>query len=393
MARGESVIHGPLLSADTLSVLSAAEALGAKCVREANDSCWRITGCNKAFSSQSTCIDMGNSGTGLRLLSALGAVGSCPVAFDGDESLRSRPMEPLLSALKQLGAEVSDTFPITVKGPLKGGKCQVRAVSSQFLSALLFAAPFAENSCEIEVTVLNEIPYVYLTLSYLDFLGIKYTASDDLRHFTVPGGQSILAFERTVPADFSTAAFPLLAGTIAGGSAGVTIPRLDFNDPQGDKAVFDYFRQFQAQLKDSPEGIVVRRAENLTARIIDLNATPDALPAMAVLAACTPGRTELVNVPQARLKETDRIACMASELKKMGAEVEELPDGLIIQGGRPLQGVDLHGYGDHRLVMALAIALLAAEGPGSVDTAESAAVTYPDFVRDFRAAGADFTLI
>ena len=121
----------------------------------------------------------------------------------------------------------------------------------------------------------------------------------------------------------------------------------------------------------------------------DLNATPDALPVMAAAAACIPGETRLVNAPQARIKETDRITCMTAELRKMGADVEELPDGMVIRGGK-LHGAEVEGHGDHRIVMALAVAALAAEGETVIYGSEAASVTYPDFVKDFQLAGANY---
>ena len=170
------------------------------------------------------------------------------------------------------------------------------------------------------------------------------------------------------------------------------IRNLDFTDAQGDKKVFSYFEQMGAKIGHGAELTVGPTGGRLRGCSIDMNETPDALPAMAVAAALAEGETRLLNVPQARVKETDRIAVMASELGKMGADIEELPDGMIIRGGR-LHGAEVSSFADHRIAMALAVAGLAADGETVIDGAEAASVTYPDFIRDFQNIGADFTVI
>jgi 3-phosphoshikimate 1-carboxyvinyltransferase len=171
----------------------------------------------------------------------------------------------------------------------------------------------------------------------------------------------------------------------------VLIRGLDFTDHQGDKEVFAFFERMGVQLKKEPGGMRVTGGM-LKGLDIDMNNTPDALPAMAVAACFAEGTTRLVNVPQARLKECDRIAASATELRKMGARIEELEDGLVIHQSR-LTGCEVHGYDDHRMVMALSIAGMAAEGTTTVDTAESAGVTYPGFISDMKKLGARIELV
>jgi 3-phosphoshikimate 1-carboxyvinyltransferase len=162
---------------------------------------------------------------------------------------------------------------------------------------------------------------------------------------------------------------------------------LDFADSQPDKAVVDYLKTMGADISVGSDSVVVR-ACGLHGADLDMNETPDALPAMAVTAAFAEGTTKLLNVPQARNKETDRIACMAQELKKMDVEVEELADGLIIEGGRPKPAV-LHGWADHRIVMALSLAGLNLDSRSSIGTAEAISVTFPDYVGLMRNIGAN----
>ncbi|MDD4816977.1 MAG: 3-phosphoshikimate 1-carboxyvinyltransferase [Victivallaceae bacterium] len=385
LASGKSILHSPLISADTVSTLNAAEALGAAVLRV--DDRWEITGTAGRLTDPGRVVDMGNSGTGLRMLSALCANCGFPVTFDGDASLRTRPMKNLAAALRSLGAEVSADFcPLTIRGPLTGGRAEVEAVSSQFLSALLFALPLAPDDSELTVTLLNEAPYVGITLDWLKRCGIRVNAAADYRRFEVPGRQKYLAFDAAIPADFSTACFPLGAAMTTGSK--IIIDNLDFNDPQGDKLVFDHFAAMGAEIERGAGGTAVSRGRNFIGRDIDLNSTPDALPVMAACACFASGVTRLLNVPQARIKETDRIACMTAELRKMGANVEELPDGMVITGGA-LHGAELDSHDDHRIAMALAVAAMGAGGaPSTIRHAEAIAVTYPGFVNDFVRLGA-----
>ncbi len=189
--------------------------------------------------------------------------------------------------------------------------------------------------------------------------------------------------EGPVPADFSSATFFLAAGAL--GDNDVLVRGLDMNDPQGDKQVVDYLRQMGANVTVTDASIRVRGGA-LTGCELDLNNTPDALPMMAALACFAQGTTRLVNAPHARLKETDRIAVMAEELGKLGAQIEELSDGLVIHGSR-LRGTDVSGHDDHRVVMALAVAASAIEGKTTIHTAEAMNVTFPTFVDCLLAVG------
>jgi 3-phosphoshikimate 1-carboxyvinyltransferase len=216
---------------------------------------------------------------------------------------------------------------------------------------------------------------------------------DDLSWFRIPGGQHYSAFDLPIPADFSSATFFLCAGALIGEE--IVIQGLDFEDSQPDKAVADYLIAMGADLSGTKDGIRVGRSE-LSGCEIDMNRTPDALPAMAVTACFAEGETRLVNVPQARDKETDRIACMAKELTKIGASIEELPDGLIIHGqagGANLSAAPVSGHGDHRIVMAMSIAGMALNGQMTIDTAEAMNVTFPEYVTLMTQLGADMKIM
>jgi 3-phosphoshikimate 1-carboxyvinyltransferase len=384
MAGGVSTLINPLMSDDAQSAVHGAREMGAGIELGKN---WIIRGTHGLPGRQCKFIDVGNSGTSLRILTALCALGNEPVTFDGDKSIRQRPMGPLLSALVNLGARVlestGDRCPFTLQGPITGGITTVNGISSQFLSALLIACPLAAQDTELFVENLNERPYVEITLDWLRKAGIRFEQRG-LDWFRIKGGQKYPAFKREIPADFSSATFPLCAAAITGSE--ILIRGLDFADHQGDKAVFTYFEKMGVRLNRQVEGIKVSGGK-LKGIDVDMNDTPDALPAMAVAACFAEGTTRLLNVPQARLKECDRIAASARELRKMGALVEELEDGLVIHHSK-LTGCEVHGYDDHRMVMSLSIAGLAASGVTTVDTAESAGVTYPTFIRDMGQLGA-----
>jgi 3-phosphoshikimate 1-carboxyvinyltransferase len=293
--------------------------------------------------------------------------------------------------LRDLGAtcvslKSNGKAPVQIGGQLKGGRTSIEAKTSQYLTSLLMCTPLATKDTEINVTLLHEPGYAQMTLDWLDKQGIVYE-NDRMRHFRVKGGQSYQPFDLPVPADFSSATFFLCGAALFGE---VTLKGLDFADSQPDKAVVDYLRAMGADIAVDTDGITVKAAP-LKGVEIDMNATPDALPAMAVAATYAEGTTKLVNVPQARTKETDRIACMAQELTKMGATIEELPDGLIVHQSK-LKASRLDGRGDHRIVMALSLAAMGLDEPCVIDTAEAIRVTFPDFVALMQSLGADMKL-
>lgn len=386
LADGVSELRAPLDSLDTQACVGVCRALGAEIELGGE---WRIAGTGGKPKCPDNVIDVANSGTTLRIALTLAALGEGWTVFTGDEQIRARPAGPLLEALRGLGAQAFSTrgngcAPIAVRGPLRGGRVGIACPTSQYLTSLLIGCPLAEGDTEIEVTELNEAPYVEMTLGWLDRQGIRYER-DELRRFRMCGGQSYGAFQRAIPADFSSATFFFVAAAVTGSE--VTLLGLDRGDTQGDKAVLDVLAAMGAEVEWQADGGVRVRGGELKGGEFDLNATPDALPALAVAGCFASGETRLVNVPQARIKETDRIGVMREELTKMGASVEELPAGLVVRGGG-LKGASVDGHGDHRVVMALAVAGLAAEGRTEVAGAEAAAVTFPNFVELMQSLGA-----
>jgi len=389
LAEGQSLIQRPLSSSDTLSAVACYRALGAD-IDTSEPQLWKVTGTGGETKVPNDIIDVGNSGTTLRI--AIGSAALAPpgrgTMFTGDEQIQARLIEPLMNSLNELGAKCrslknNGKAPVEITGRLKGGKTSIAAVTSQYLSSLLLCTPLAPADTEIDVTLLNEPGYVQMTLDWLDKQQIEYE-NHQMKKFNVKGNQKYKAFDLPVAADFSSATFFLCAAALLADE--VTLLGLDFSDSQPDKAVVDYLKAMGADIEIGPDSVKIR-ASQLKGTEIDMNATPDALPAMSATAAFAEGETRLVNVPQARNKETDRIACMATELQKMNVDVEELPDGIIIRHSRPVPA-DLHGWADHRIVMALSLVAMALDGKCVIDTAEAMDVTFPSFVELMTSLGA-----
>ncbi|MBD3347031.1 MAG: 3-phosphoshikimate 1-carboxyvinyltransferase [Chitinivibrionales bacterium] len=388
LAEGKSIIRNPLLQGDGKSALNAAQALGAGI--HDTGTMLEIDGIGGNYNLGSGDVYTGNSGTTTNLFTSAAALGSIRRRFDGDNSLRSRPAKPLLEALTLLGAiyEIeSDTgdIPFTIHGPLKGGATTVDGVSSQFVSSLLFTCPLLSDDTTITVHNPHEKPYIDITLWWLRSMGIRYEASSDYTTFFVPGNQRYNSFNRAVPGDFSSATFPAVTASITGST--LTVDGIDFSDPQGDKEIFTVLQTMGVVIEKNDGSATVRGPRELQGTTIDLNAMPDSLPAIAVAGCCAKGTTQIVNVAHARIKECDRIAIITRELRKMGAQIEEKPDGLKIHHSK-LKGTVVDGHGDHRVVMALALAGMVAEGETVITTAEASQITYPSFAQDFRNIGA-----
>jgi 3-phosphoshikimate 1-carboxyvinyltransferase len=390
LAEGTSRIASPLDSGDTRSAVVACRALGAE-IETGKE--WVIAGFSGKPNLRSSRIDVGNSGTSLRLTTSVAALQKEEVVFDGDDSLRTRPLQPLLDALTDLGARASSLkgngcCPVSVRGRMQGGRAEVSGITSQYLSSLLITTPLLERDTELTVSNLHEKPYVEMTLGWLDEQQISYER-EGWECFRIQGKQSYHCFDKRIPGDFSSATFPLCAAAIT--PSQLLLRGLTMNDTQGDKAVVDMLESMGGGIQVTGDGVLVS-AGKLVGRELDLNNTPDALPALAVVGCYAQGKTVLKNVAQARIKETDRIKVMAEELSKMGAQIEEMDDGLIIYQSN-LKGAHVRGHHDHRVVMALSLAGMMADGETKVDTAESVDITFPGYVEKMEQVGARMKLV
>ncbi len=375
----------PLISADTKATIYASEAFGAKI--SLNDEV-RIKGVSNNPKTPEDVINVLNSGTTLRFCSAVAALTDGAV-LTGDASIRTRPNGPLLSSLSELGAEAfsirgDGKAPLVIKGKMRGGTANLNGgVSSQFLSALLIAAPLAESDTKIIIQGdLKSRPYAEITLDMLADAGVRVEAKT--QEFLVPGGQSYGLKSYTIPGDFSSSSYPLAAAAVTGSE--VTVKGI-LPSRQGDSAIIDILGRMGAKVTWNREsGDLKIKGGNLEGVEVDAGRTPDLVPTIAVLGALAKGKTVVKNAEHVRHKETDRLHAMAVELSKMGADIRERPDGLEITGGK-LHGASVHGYHDHRIVMALAVAGFVAGGT-RIDTAEAVDVSYPGFFDQMKEMGA-----
>ncbi len=386
-ARDVSTIHGALISQDTESCIGILKALGAR-VDEVGGSTLVVDSTSLVHGGD---VDLytGNSGTTTYLAyGLLGTLGLDSFTLTGDEQMNRRPIGALAEAYGRLGLKTeylgkTGCLPVRVIGRLCGGQVSIECPTSQYLSSLLLSLPLATAPSHIDVPLLHEKPYVTITLDWLDKQGIKYEdQAGDYSAFNIPGGQAYHAFDCQISGDWSSASFFLAAAAITGGK--LRLEGLDLDDSQGDKHVLEMLVSMGCTCQVEADGSLLFSGPVdgiLSGGELDLNSTPDALPVLSVLGVRCKKPLALVNVANARIKETDRIACMAAELGKLGIKVDELPDGLVIHPGTPKGGQMLCGHGDHRIIMALAVLSLIMEGGLTIDDTAAASVTFPSFFK------------
>lgn len=387
MAKGKSAIRRPLPSPDTFAMLDAIRHLGAKIDMEKET--LFVEGVSGKLQPAEDIIQCGNSGQVLRFIGALASLSPSYTVLTGDLSIRhNRPVLPLIDGINQLGGFAASTrldgfAPIIVKGPVKGGSAKIPGDDSQPVSGLLILGAFVP--LELHVTNPGEKAWIGLTLNWFDRLGIPYE-NRNFEHYKMKGGSLLKAFEYTVPGDFSSAAFPLAAAVVT--QSEIVLDNIDLKDVQGDKAIIPILESMGAHFESHGSKLAVKKTSSLKGNRLDINNFIDALPILAVVACFAHGQTEIVNAAIARKKESDRIHCIATELKKMGADIEEKPDGLIIRPAKLHGAANLQSHHDHRLAMALSIAALGAHGESVIHGIECVAKSYPSFFHDFLKVGA-----
>ena len=382
---GPFVLKRPLMSEDTRATLDALHLMGASVRGSAasvNIHCDEL-------SQAAAVIDARNSGTTMRLMTGVASLLPSTTTLTGDGSLVKRPMAPLADALTQLGAKVSYVGqagrpPLKVTGPIRGAETVIAGdVSSQFVSSLLIACTQKPDDTFIRIggQVISR-PYIDMTLDALRAFGGD--ARESKEGFSVEGGQRLERAEYTVPGDYSSAAFVLAAGAITSGD--VTVKNLDSGSPQGDRAIVQHLRDFGAEVRTTADSVRVSggRLEGLE---IDVRDTPDLFPVLAVLGAAADGTTVLKGGTNLRYKESDRIATTSTFLRAMGARVKPTEDGCVVSGGAKLHGADVDTHGDHRILMAAALAGLVSTSGTRIEDDSSYKVSYPGFLRDMHQLG------
>ena len=385
MAAGESEVMNPLYCRDTEATLQCCMKLGAR-VTAAED----ITVLGGRLRAPCSMLDAKSSGTTARLITAVAshAAGGFTLVT-GSRSLRKRPMGPLLLAIRDLGGRAwsigeEGRLPVVVEGcGLAGGEAEVDSrLSSQFLSALLATSLWARREVRLKPVGLVSKPYVEMTVHVVRWFG--GCIEERSWGYVVPPEQLLKPAGFRVPGDFSLAA--LLAAAAALTESRVEVKGLSLAHPQGDSAFIQCFRELGVDIECREESIVVQGFSPRAARL-NLRDTPDLLPALAVLAAKAPGRTVLEGVKHTRVKESDRVVALASELSKLGAEAHAEEDRLVIEGGELRGGSTLSSWGDHRIAMALVALALSLDEPTLIRGVECIADSYPSFLKDVMRLG------
>ena len=378
-------IDRALASEDTRHFLQALVAIG--CEVRVESERIALGGRSPVGGAEIWC---GDNGTMLRFLTASLATIPGEWSLTGSERLRQRTVEPLAEALRSLGARIEfpqrqGFAPVRILGTrLLGGGVELDASqSSQFASALVMAATQAREPVAVRLLSPVSAPYLELTLGVLkDFAGEVELDADGLGFRVQPSRLSASCF--TVEADFSAAAYPAAAAAITGGE--VVLTGLAEDSGQGDRQFLDVLAEMGAQVLWEDSGVLVRGTGKLRGVEVDFSDLPDQVPTLAAIAPFAHGSTEIRNVAHLRIKESDRLAAMARELQRLGARVEERPDGLRIEGdwsagAIPDSAVEVDTHGDHRVAMSLAVCGLCRPGV-SVRAPEVVAKSYPEFWSD-----------
>ncbi|MFU2047414.1 3-phosphoshikimate 1-carboxyvinyltransferase [Avibacterium gallinarum] len=392
LAKGTTQVRNLLDSDDIRHMLNALQALGVKYQLSEDKSVCEIEGVGGAFQWQSgLSLYLGNAGTAMRPLSAaLCLRGEVPaeIILTGEPRMKERPIKHLVDALRQVGANISYLEnegypPIAIQNSgLKGGKVQIDgSISSQFLTALLMAAPLAEGDMEIEIIGdLVSKPYIDITLAMMKDFGVT-VRNDGYRTFFVQGNQSYISPKRyLVEGDASSASYFLAAGAIKGK---VKVTGIGKNSIQGDRLFADVLEKMGAKITWGEDFIQAEKG-NLKGIDMDMNHIPDAAMTIATTALFADGETVIRNIYNWRVKETDRLSAMTTELRKIGAEVEEGEDYIRIQP-LPLdqfQPAEIETYNDHRMAMCFALVALS-NTPITILDPKCTAKTFPTFFAEF----------
>lgn len=385
LTKGKSIIENVLHSSDIDATIETCKKFGAQMKETGNN--LTIDGIEE-FKNQNIVIDAKNSGTTIRIATAIASLSKGKTILSGDESLRKRPMQPLLDALESIGAKCTSTGgkpPITVSGTVKEKEVNITGnISSQFVTALMIIAPRTEKGLILNIKDdLVSKPYLDATINIMEKFGVNVITITPYKKYQIPS-QEYKPTYVTIPSDFSSLALLLSASVLLGDK--VTCEMMMGDLPQGDKKIIDILKDLGVVVTLSKNTITVKSPTLLEGGKFDLVNTPDLLPPLAILALKSSKPIELFNVKHARYKETDRIAILGRELKKLGVKVEEKEDGLILEAPEHPKGAELNSENDHRLFMAFCIAGMYV-GDCTVTNPESVTISYPNFISDMNKVG------
>jgi 3-phosphoshikimate 1-carboxyvinyltransferase len=384
LADGPSTLTGALDSDDTRVMVDSLQKLGIDVEHDPSTSVIKVQGCANKIPKNEANLYIANSGTSLRFLTAMVATGSGTFHLDGSARMRERPVNDLLQALNGLGAEATSDLgtgcpPVTVKASgLDGGYAFVKGdVSSQFLSGLLMALPYSRETTSVEVDgVLVSKPYVAMTMEVMEAFGVRINNRKDKRFDIRPARYTGRTY--AIEPDASAASYMFAIAALTGST--LTLEGLGTQSIQGDVAFVDLLEHMGCTVVREPHATTVTGG-SLRGIDVDMNAISDTVMTLAVVALFAEGITRIRNVGHIRHKETDRIAALATELRKLGATVEEQPDGLILFPPSKITPARIKTYDDHRMAMSFALASLKAPGVTILDPS-CVVKTYPGFWDD-----------
>src|SRR5437667_2194637 len=400
LADGTSFVRNPKLSGDWHEAVKAMRMYGAK-IEEIEIKVFRVSGVGGSLQTPADVINVNNSGT--MLFFVAGVAAACPgwSVITGDESIRTlrKISKNLFEPFQDLGAEIISTkndgmAPLVIKGKVNGGIAHMDGIGCQPVFSVLLASACSEKPVEVFARNPGEKAYIDLLLYWFRKVGLHYENVNQAHaHYIFPGNKPPHAFDAEIPFEWSVPAYPLLAAILTPDSK-ICVRGMNWEDPYGAKQVIAVLQHMSADITIEGDALTARTSE-LHGIEVDMNDLPDQVPTVAVAACFAKGTTIIKNAVTARWKECDRIAATCKELSKMGANVIEKEDGLIIDqdGTWKLQAAHLDGYYDHRMILTFAIAGMQVEGETLISDAQMAEKSFETFIPDMIKVGANFALV
>lgn len=383
LADGESIIENLVFSEDIEATCAAIEGLGVKVSRGRD--CLRILGRGR-LETPASPLNCRESGSTLRFLIPFAGLVDGPVVFTGEGKLTTRPLDPYFELFREQGIRYhyDSSLPLLVEGQLKPGVYSMPGnVSSQFVTGLLYVLPLLPGDSEVILTSpLESRDYVELTIQILERFGVVVETVTP-EHYRIRGGQHYRPARYRVEGDYSQSAFWIAAGLMG---QGLTLADLSPDTRQGDRRILEIAEAMGADLQWQDRTLQVPAAQT-RGTVVDASQCPDLVPIVATLAAVSQGETRIVNAARVRIKESDRLKAICTELNKLGANILEEPEGLVIQGVERLKGGVVEGWNDHRIVMSLAVAAMKCDGTVTIEGSEAVRKSYPHFFEDYKALG------
>lgn len=390
LAKGKSKIENIILSEDILATIEAMKSFGVEIdinEDENNRHFLEISG-KKDLKLASDEIFCNESGSTLRFLVPFFTLVDSKVTYTGENKLIERPLDSYYKIFDEKGIKYktdNNNLPLRVSGKLKSGEYKIAGdISSQFITGLMFVLPLLNGDSVIKITKkLESKGYVDLTLDVLKKFGIKII-NNDYKEFKIPGNQEYISRDYFVPGDYSQAAFFIVSNLLGND---ICLKGLKEKSLQGDKAILDIINKVGGNFQFSDKGLIITKKNNLKGINVDVKDCPDLVPVLAVLLSFCKGQSQIVNAERLRIKESDRLKAISTELNKLGGKIKETKDGLIINPINSLKGGEVDSWNDHRIAMALAIASKKASDEIIINNPMAVEKSYPHFYKDLEKLG------